>query len=453
MRWTGLLFLLVCGLLPAAPGQASTLTRDLDPVVLEGSDLPWLLGTAVDRVVAFRYEDGWVQIPVQIDERDQLDFGAVYGDAPSGVTTLAYTDPDTYSGPDSNPAFDGNDELVFMVMDAGASAPVGSGPPAGTLTGTAVELRISDPLDGGSGRVYLFESDGTLVPGAGTSYGSYSFNLLGGTYIPDYDTSNGPNPEDSSFVSPTYATHFSDRWIRDSLSVSVGGATGVDILDRHKNMFGPGVCTRTEESFSNGEGAFFVNKSGPVRSLRSYMGANSGPLTQRENIFYRDRQDILTYLRVHAIPGMMDLYDYSPAAAGMTYTNDLNTSGVTVDGSADSITAGPIEWEMVSGEQGSLVLLGGVATDIAGFAYTSYYSDDATPSVTQCTGDAFEYATSGTWINQGIPNTDPQFATFNYLTALRVIYYLPPRSDGGNSGAAARSSGCTPPGRRERVPG
>jgi hypothetical protein len=81
---------------------------------------------------------------------------------------------------------------------------------------------------------------------------------------------------------------------------------------------------------------------------------------------------------------------------------------------------------MVTGGQGSLIIAHAVETDIPGFAYTSYYSDDTTPPVTQCTGDAFEYATSGLWIDQGIPNTDPSQGTYNVLRATRVIYYETP---------------------------
>jgi hypothetical protein len=156
------------------------------------------------------------------------------------------------------------------------------------------------------------------------------------------------------------------------------------------------------------------------------MGANSGPLTQRDHIFYEGRHDITTFLRVHAIPGVMDLYDYSPEATGMSYHNDLNLSGVNVDGAPDAVSLGAIEWDMVTGAQGSLIVAHSVETDISAFAHTSYYSDDATPSVTQCTGDAFEYATSGLWIGQGIPNTDPNVGTYSILRATRVVYYETP---------------------------
>jgi hypothetical protein len=156
------------------------------------------------------------------------------------------------------------------------------------------------------------------------------------------------------------------------------------------------------------------------------MGANSGPITQRDHVFYEGRQDITTFLRVHAIPGVMDLYDYSPDATGMTYYNDLNLSGVVVDGSPDAVSTGATQWEMVTGAQGSLVAVGLVETDISGFAYTSYYSDDATPSVKQCTGDDFEYATSGLHVDEGIPNTDPSQGTYNILHATRIVYYETP---------------------------
>jgi hypothetical protein len=208
--------------------------------------------------------------------------------------------------------------------------------------------------------------------------------------------------------------------------VYAGSASGVDILDRHKNLFGPGVCQRSEDSFSAGEGAFFANIDGPVRGIRSYMGANSGPLTQRLHLFYEGRQDVTTFLRVHAIPGMMDMYDYSPAASGMTYTSSLNTGGVSIDGVPDSLAAGLPLWEMVTGAQGTLVITALVETDIAPFLPSYYYNDDTTPSYTQCTGDDFEYAQSGTWMDFAIPNTDPISPPFNYLTGTRIVYYDPP---------------------------
>jgi hypothetical protein len=163
-----------------------------------------------------------------------------------------------------------------------------------------------------------------------------------------------------------------------------------------------------------------------VRAIRSYLGANSGPLTQRDHIFYAQREDITTYLRVHLIPGVMDFFDYSPAASGMIYYNNLNTGGVTIDGNPDSVSPGAITWELVTGAQGSLVMAGRVATNVPGFAYTSYSLDDTTPPDTQCTGDAFAYGSSGAWINQTIPCTDPSMSCTSYLQSARTMYYGAP---------------------------
>jgi hypothetical protein len=439
MRPTPALLLVLCALLASTASQASTLDRDRDPVVLTGAELPSLVGLSPSTVVAFRYQGGWVQIPVQIDERDIATFNQVYGGGyPQGdIDVETYTDPGTYVGADSNPLFDADDELVFMAKDAGTAAPGGASLPAGVVGGSGVQLAISDSLDGGSGFVYLFQSGGSLTPDAGADYVTYTFDLVAGSYPNDYNLASGPNPETSSAVSSLYETEFTDRWIRPVTKVKAGAATGVDILDRHKNLFGPGNCIRSEDTFSAGEGAFFANIDGPVRGIRSYMGANSGPLTQRRHVFYEGRQDLTTFLRVHAINGMLDVYDYSPAASGMTYRNSLNTGGVTIDGSPDSVTAGVPDWQMVTGAQGTLIIAGLIDTDVSPFTPTSYYDDDTSPSNKQCTGDDFEYGQSGVWINHGIPNTDPAFGEFNTLTATRIVYYEEPDRTAGDAASRA----------------
>jgi hypothetical protein len=218
----------------------------------------------------------------------------------------------------------------------------------------------------------------------------------------------------------------------------------VDILDRAKPQFAPGNCARTENTFNDAEGAFIANRSGPVRAIRSYIGANSGPLTQRDHIFYERRQDIRTFLRVHQIPGVMDYFDYAPAAAGMTYRNNLNTGGVTVDGVPETPAAGTLAWETMDGGQGGLSIVHTNQTDIAGFASSSYYLDNKAPgggAETQCTGDSTAYGNSGPWIKQSIPNTDPRTAGFKNLLASRTLYF----EDAGKTDGPARSAQLAAP--------
>ena len=218
----------------------------------------------------------------------------------------------------------------------------------------------------------------------------------------------GANPENSTVSTSRYSAHFSDRWINDELRISAGGATNVDILDRHKSGFA-GSCARTEGTFSVGGGGFIANKSGPVRAIRSYLGANSGTYTQRDEIMYEGRMDVTTYLRVHPIPPLRDWMDYSAAALGMQYVTSTNTAGVTIDGVPDAPPAALPAWEMVRGAPGAVVYTNSLVSDIPGIAanIVPYYSDDSTPAEVQCTGDTFEYGASGTTVNQSVPNTDP----------------------------------------------
>lgn len=447
-----LVLLVLAALAPApAPARASsTLDRPEDPVVLTGADVPSLQGVAPAMLVAFAYDGGWLQIPVQVDERLLQTFSAVYDNVPpptssTNISVLVYADPNTFTGPDPNPNIDPDDEIAFMAKDAGGVAPAFI-EPAHVASGSGVRVTIIDPLQpGATGYVYLFRQDGTLDPGAGQSYVAYSFNLLSGDYKTTYNIFDGPNPEDSTVATPYYARRFSDRWADDALSVTAG----VDILDRHKALFAPGNCARSEDTFDNGdafgyrgEGAFIANKVGPVRAIRAYVGANSGPNTERDHIFYAQREDIRTYLRVHAIPSVMDFFDYSTAASGMTYANDLNLPGVTVDGSPDSPAAGQIRWEMVTGAQGSLVMSGQFTTNIAGFSYTSYYEDNNVNPTTQCTGDASAYGSSGMYVNQSIPCTDPGLACTANLSTVRTMYFEPPGRTAADAQALADHAGA-----------
>jgi len=327
--------------------------------------LPGLTNVAPGQIIAFRYVGGWQQVPVQIDERKWVDFGRVYNSSNTGLGTLAYADTNTFSGGDTDPMFVAADKLVFMAKDAGNRVPPATYLPSGVLTNNPIELTVTDPLNGGTGYIYLFRTGGGLSPGAGTNYVNYTFNLLAGNYLTNYGTINGPNPEDSAAVTPYYREHFSDRWIHDETKVFTAGSDGIDILYRHQNLFAPGNCLRSENTFSAGEGAFFANKSGPVRAIRSYIGANSGV--------------------------------------------------------QDTLTVGPISWEMVTGSHGTLIFSHTIDTDISNLNYRSYYSDTLTPSPLPCTGDSFQFGCSGLWITNNIPNTDPSLGSYNALNVTRVI--------------------------------
>jgi len=127
----------------------------------------------------------------------------------------------------------------------------------------------------------------------------------------------------------------------------------------------------------------------------------------------------------------------------MTYRNNLNAGGVTIDGNPDSPTDGELSWESVDGPQGGLSMVHTLSTDIAGLNVTSHYLDDSTPGAgaeTQCTGDAQAFGESGPWVNSTLPNTDPRTTPFKSLASTRTIYFEEPGKANGAARAAQAGS-------------
>lgn len=384
----------------------STLSRLVDPVVVTGTQANALIGAQPNQVVAFRASSqGWTQLPVQVDERKDTTVAAIYNNqfANTNIPVKVYADANTFTGADTNAAVDADDEIVFMARDAGGDA--GSlAAPAHTVGG-GTEVQVVDPgAPGTVGYVYLFRSDGTLDPSAGRQYVSYSFSLTSGDYKSTYKLTDGPNPENSTITGTTYSAHFSDRWLFDRMSLTAGDRPGVDVIDRVMYRF-PGTCTRTENTFNDGEGAFVVNKSGPVRALRSYVGANSGPNTQATHAFYDSAVETVIDLRVHAIPGVGASLDLNQQAFGMTFRNPQVPGGVPIDGNPDTLPAGTPSWWTMTGPQGSLGVAASFQTNLS-LAPQTYYQDDVTPAG-QCTGDGQAVADTGSFFNTNIACTDP----------------------------------------------
>ncbi len=422
-------------LLAAAP--AAALQRPGEPVTVTGAKAPRLVGLFPSRIVGFTYSPAkskrhhsgkhrrgrWTQVPVQVDQRKRADFGeppdsvtpgqagTVYGTAPSGYTALQYADPATFVGADPNPRFDGDDELTFMAGDTGSRAPGTRQPPHGTRAAGATRIRVADPLASGDlGYIYLFDSTGTRKPAAGRDYVTYDFRLDSGPYKSTYRRGDGPNPERSRISTANYQIGFSDRWYYDRLVLRDGTAKPVDVLDGFKFGFGPGNCGRSEATFNDAEGAFVANIDGPVRAIRSYVGANSGPRTERTHYFYADRDEIVTDLRVHPVPGPLLYHDLSAAGRGMTFRSSASPGGVPVDGVADNVSSKPATWELWSGAQGSLFATDRVRSsfgDALDAQASSFYLDDATPSYAQCWGDNHAFGQFGYRSTADMPNTDP----------------------------------------------
>ena len=309
----------------------------------------------------------------------------------------------------------------------------------------------------------VLASSGVERVAAGKDYVDYDFKLTnlgaGETLLDDYGYNHSTNPEDSTVKTDNYELHSWDRWQEDELKVKAGNATGADILDREVAQATLGACFRSEYTFSgrwtedtwagndgdtDDEGTYVTVIDGPVRAIRTYMGANSGPYVQREQVYYADHEVNTIYLRVHPMPDLYAWTDYAPSASGMTYRDMNNTTGVAVDGAPESITPtttadvanGAHGWQQLSGPQGSVSTVVGVVTDIPSPNFGNYYLDDSTPTggnEVQCGGDGQSIGASGFGILGLTPNTDPRLAPpsdpVNHLTVDRTRFFGPP-SDG-----------------------
>ncbi len=438
---------------------AQVADRSDDPVVFKGIDLPCLLNTPFTNKVAFKYDNAWIQVPIQFDEMALMNVNSPYGpfigqgNIPnqSGYDVLFYTDANTYVGADPDPNFDNDDELAFMYRDAGAQSTATTAP-IGALPNTCCELTISDPLSSEIKYIYIFEQDGSLSQDAGIDYVDYVFNLTAGTYPDDFAVLTGINPEQSTVTTSAYTIGFSAEWIMDEWRITTAGSSGADILDRHQYFFGPGVCGRSEDTFTAAENAFVTNIDGPVRAIRSIMGANSGPLTQKTNIFYEVRQDVFTDLRVHSVPSIYDVYDFETNITGMEYFSLNHPQGLTIDGVPETANSAFVTGELVRGPAGALAIGHDFITTLAigtDAAVNSYYEDNITNPNSNCTGDQLAYGTCGasfTFANNIC--TDPYRAdcsTSDYreLHAIKRVYNL--RSNIGPANALNYSNFATNP--------
>lgn len=464
--------LVVFGLAACTPFGA-TISRPYDPVVMDGSALPKLLGTDPMHIVGFAWDGKtWHQVPVQVDQRDYVSPGQIYHLPTSsypdlyGTTTpykiLVYTPPasltagysssSTYTPPDSDPTFDANDQLSFLGIDTGQQVGSTVPDPAGVTGSTREEVKATDPLNPSTdGYVYLYHSDTLTGGSAGTDGVKYTFSLDSGSYTGTYQMGSGSlapnntwgfNPEHSSVSTPSYTQSFGDRWLNNGLSISQSGADNTNFLER-THYYVVNTCSRSEDTFDGGannpgEGAFVVNISGPVRAIRSYIGANSYKYTVNTDIFYPDREDTVTELRGHAgLPGYGSADDFVTGTTGLTYSDPVN-SNVPIDGNPDSVTpitfttgsTVPASWQLVSGPQGSLVTVRSIDTDISGLNVTTVYQDRNPASPPQCTGDAAAWGENGMNLTSpvnSVPITDPTLtATPATLVLTRTRYFQGP---------------------------
>lgn len=163
IRKSGLMFIIAITLFVAAAGNegkaALSLTRQEDPVELKGAGLAGVTGSEITSLSVMRFiQNRFEAVPFQVDECH-----------PDG--TYAYLAGEEASR-DSDPAFDINDELVFMAGDLGDRVTAADLPDGITA---AIEIQVTDPLDRGRGWAYLIRYPGP-APRSPVDYVSVALN-------------------------------------------------------------------------------------------------------------------------------------------------------------------------------------------------------------------------------------------------------------------------------------
>lgn len=258
----------------AAPTDAPA--REVEAVVLTGSELPGWSGPAADgvpkpypsgaldgvrdahngimvvppkeswsdvdpdSVVAYRFEKGaWEEIPVQVDERfpyflanANSDFAFYSGtdkelsyewDVESWLKTAGecyaqYPEGVTRTE-DPVLTLDDDDEVVFMASDAGEQAPADRSPEGAN---NRLEVRIDDPLKpGAESYVYLFTRDGGASFDASNGYVSYQRDAEADRWI-DKDVFADDDPEKLGTSNRGYGPNLSGTVCEESIDPTTG---------------------------------------------------------------------------------------------------------------------------------------------------------------------------------------------------------------------------------------
>jgi hypothetical protein len=368
----------------AQANQTKTLSRDLEPVFVKGSQVAALLGTPVDDLFVYTFSGNSLsgQIPVQVDERTAGGSYKAVGDG----------------------QLDPEDEIVFMAVDLGDQPADMSALTGLPISATWYEIEVTDPLSPTQkGWTYLVGSD-TLAH-ISKDYVDYNSTTKRITTNPDHYKLGLA----TSYVGLDYVTLNGDS---------------TNILDRTKlravfdaGFFG--TVTLTEEDLENPE--IVLVKDGPVRViLRQAVTADpGGPITEASlsttNLAYASLLQATASISF-TLPGFVDIasvrtsVDFNSAASGAKFYNARTSpSWVLIDGQPDVVAATPFSnWTQVSTTTGRLIQVSD-PSPAGGTAQKNYYCDDDDPDPlalecdgTNKTGDKVSYGDAGILIEGSV---------------------------------------------------
>ena len=278
--------------------------RDLEPIILIGSDVPLLRGAPTDEIFVYAYGAGALrQIPFQVDQ---------------------VTYEDGYTSTVGDP-LGSMDEILFMASDLGARVPALTIQSTLPISPTWYQIEVTDPLSPTvKGWAYVVRSS-TLAETFGAGYVSFdepSRQIRSSQYALGFATTH-----------PGY----------DYLALN---GSGIDILDRTKLRLETALGTVTEETL--GSLPIDLIKNGPVRVI-----ARQGAVIGYRGLILTVLSDTLPV----GVTTARASTDFSAAAAPSIFYNANTPAGVTIDGQPDLVAATPLSrWWQVTGASGTLLL-------------------------------------------------------------------------------------------------
>ena len=256
---------------PVFAGHAKRIIREIDPVVITGDKLSDLLGNGIANIRLFSFRSGKAEvIPFQIDQKDS-NGNWVWDRALHAKSSEG-------DGPAERARLSPNDELVFMLLDAGDRLIQSR---AELVAQKLVEIEIKDPLNHTSDWVYAAYYESAPPPLTARRYMRY-------------------RPNDQTVVSPIYEFSYSLKNIAvmDKLKLN-----GESIMDRTKIrgevdwsfLFFNGTIEFNEDSVDAYMEGYI---DGPVRTVTrtvDHIQLESGmttPDVNSDHLYYKHHSEI-----------------------------------------------------------------------------------------------------------------------------------------------------------------
>jgi hypothetical protein len=318
-----------------AAGQPKTLDRDLEPLVLKGSQVSKLIGTPVNQLFIYVFATSNSTnpslIPVQVDE---VNGSGAYVASEDGL-------------------LDNNDEIVFMAKDSGSKAndpaTVLDSKPIGTVW---YEVEITDPLDQAKqGWIYLVSSNSLSTPS--TDYAMYlsitETQRIIGTYTNDFNDFRYR----IGFPPSSYGEH-------PGLDYLFLNGKLVDLLDRTKLRVEGTLFGVPQDLTENFFGVILPTliKDGNVRVILTQQDSVPGIATLA-NLYkgYGAMVELIASVSSSITPSQARTsIDFTNTISGATFYNANTPGGVIVNGSPDSIAATPVSrWFQISHNTGRFI--------------------------------------------------------------------------------------------------